>query len=397
MTTSWKQEKMSSVVEIVNGGTPSTKDLTNFGTEIPWLAPKDLSDFSDRYIKNGQRSLSKKGLDSCNAKLVPKGTILLTSRAPIGYLAIAEQPISTNQGFKSLIPKPGYSNLFIYYLLKGNIDTLKQNASGTTFLELSTKQLEQISFSFPPLPTQRKIAAILSAYDDLIENNNRRIKILEEMAQLIYTEWFVNFRFPGHENVKMVESELGLIPEGWEVKKVKDQIKRLKAGRQYTQNDVLREGLIPVIDQSTNLLLGYHNNSPDHTASTNTPIAIFGDHTCKLQLMLKPFSVGPNVIPFTSKTSLSITWLYYAVNYLVETREYKRHWTELSNKEIIIPPLEVVTTFNELITPFIHLADVLREQNLSLQTTRDLLLPKLISRELDVEDLDIDVGEMPNE
>ena len=90
----------------------------------------------------------------------------------------------------------------------------------------------------PPLSTQRKIATILSNYDDLIENNTRRINILEEMAKTIYREWFIEFRFPGHENAKKVESELGLIPQGWEVKKVKQLVKRLKTGQIYTQTDV---------------------------------------------------------------------------------------------------------------------------------------------------------------
>jgi type I restriction enzyme S subunit len=87
---------------------------------------------------------------------------------------------------------------------------------------ISGKQISDFTFNLPPIPTQQKIGAILSAYDDLIDNNTRRIKILEEMAQAIYREWFVDFRFPGHENVLMVESELGPVPEGWEIKKVKN-------------------------------------------------------------------------------------------------------------------------------------------------------------------------------
>src|SRR5208282_520480 len=88
-------------------------------------------------------------------------------------------------------------------------------ATGAKILHTSPSRIENYRFDCPPLRTQRKIAAILSAYDDLIENNTRRIRILEEMAQALYREWFVHFRFPGHEKVKMVESEMGMIPEGW--------------------------------------------------------------------------------------------------------------------------------------------------------------------------------------
>ena len=143
-----------------------------------------------------------------------------------------------------------------------------------------------------PLPTQRKIAAVLSAYDDLIENNTRRIEILEEMAKAIYREWFVEFRFPGHKQVEMVESELGLIPQGWEAKKVKEIVKRLKAGQTYQQANVKGTGKVIVVDQSRADFLGFHDNEPDHNASPTDPIIIFGDHTCKMQLMITPFSLG---------------------------------------------------------------------------------------------------------
>lgn len=146
-------------------------------------------------------------------------------------------------------PKQPNTELFCFYLLR----TLPLNfsAGGSAQPLLTQTILKDIDVEIPKdTTTQRKIASILYAYDDLIENNICRIKILEEMAQAIYREWFVNFRFPGYEKVKMVESELGLIPEGWEIKSVRDLVKRLKAGNTYTQNDVLPFGNVPVVDQS---------------------------------------------------------------------------------------------------------------------------------------------------
>ena len=234
---------------------------------------------------------------------------------------------------------------------------------------------------------------MLSAYDDLIENNARRIAILEEMAQAIYREWFVNFRFPGHEKVKLINSPLGKIPEGWKIEKVKAIVKRLKANGHYTQNDVAAVGSVPVIDQSTAEVLGYHDNAPDLDASPESPVIIFGDHTCKMELVITPFSIGPNVVRFQSATSHSVHYLYWLGNSLVETKEYKRHWSELTNKEVLVCSDDVADRFTQATVPLIEAMNLYRKRNRNLRKTRDLLLPKLISGQLDVEELDLETGE----
>ena len=252
------------------------------------------------------------------------------------------------------------------------------------------KYLKTSKVFCPPMRIQCKIAAVLSAYDDLIKNNTRRIAILEEMAQALYRQWFVEFRFPGHEQVEMVESELGLIPQRWKVKKVKEIVKRLKAGQTYQQDDVKDAGQVIVIDQSREIFLGFHDNEPDHNASPKTPIIIFGDHTCKMQLMITPFSLGPNVVPFIAKDEIPISYLFFAVSNLVETREYKRYWTELNNKKVAVGDSETREQFSDSIIPSFQQIDVLRQRNQNLRQTRDLLLPKLISGEIDVSEIDVD-------
>ena len=262
--------------------------------------------------------------------------------------------------------------------------------TGTTFLEVTKARLLEVEIPLPPLQTQRKIAAILSTYDDLIENNTRRIKILEDMAQTLYQEWFVHFRFPGHENVPMVESSLGLIPQGWEVKKVKEIVKRLKAGKTYRETDVDQTGKIIVIDQSRADFLGFHDNEPDHNASPKDPIVIFGDHTCKMQLMVVPFSLGPNVVPFIAKDKMPVGYLFFLISSLVETREYKRYWTELNNKVVAVADSETSERFSDFTTGIFQKKEILKQRNQNLRQTRDLLLPKLISGEIGVSQLDID-------
>ncbi len=138
----WKKVKLGEVAEIIGGGTPKTKISEYWNGDIPWLTPRDLSNFKGVYISHGERFITKLGLENSSAKLLPPGTVLLTSRAPVGYLAIAKNEIATNQGFRSLIVREGYNNLFVFYLLKNNIEYLKSQATGTTFGEISGSTLK---------------------------------------------------------------------------------------------------------------------------------------------------------------------------------------------------------------------------------------------------------------
>ncbi len=188
----WQTVKIGDVANVVGGGTPSTKKPEYWGGKIPWLTPRDLSNFYGRYISKGERNISKLGLSKSSSKLAPKGAVLLTTRAPVGYLAIAENEVSTNQRFRSLIPNKKTNNLFLFYLLKHNVEYLKSQSSGTTFGELAGSTLKSLSFLFPPPPEQKAIAEVLSSLDDKIDLLHRQNKTLEDMAQTLFRQWFVD-------------------------------------------------------------------------------------------------------------------------------------------------------------------------------------------------------------
>ncbi len=187
----WRKCKLGDVADVVGGGTPSTKVAEYWNGEIPWITPKDISNLKNRYISKGERNISKKGLENSSAKILPKGTILLSTRAPVGYLAIAKNDIATNQGFRSLIPHNDTDNIFLYYLLKNNIEYLKSQATGTTFGELSGSVLKSLIFLFPSLPEQCAIASVLGSLDDKIDLLHRQNKTLEQMAEALFRQWFV--------------------------------------------------------------------------------------------------------------------------------------------------------------------------------------------------------------
>ena len=190
----WKVMKLSEVATIVGGGTPSSSKSEYFENgNIPWITPKDLSGYNKRYISKGERNITELGLKNSSAKLLPKNTVLLTSRAPIGYVAIASNEISTNQGFKSLVLNNGHIPEFFYYLLKNNVHILESRATGSTFKEISGQILKDTELSIPTPDIQQKIVDILSPLDDKIELNTQINQTLEQIAQALFKSWFVDF------------------------------------------------------------------------------------------------------------------------------------------------------------------------------------------------------------
>ncbi|WP_304270879.1 restriction endonuclease subunit S [Pseudoglutamicibacter cumminsii] len=177
----WRRVALKDIGQIIGGGTPKTSISENFGDDYPWITPKDLSQQKSRYVLRGERGISAQGLSSSSAKLLPKGTVLLSSRAPIGLTAIAAQPVTTNQGCRSFVPGPEVDTLFMYYLLGSMTEEFKRNANGSTFKEISGSTLASIEVSIPSLREQRAIAATLGALDDKIESNRRSASLISEL------------------------------------------------------------------------------------------------------------------------------------------------------------------------------------------------------------------------
>lgn len=177
----WRTCTIGDLGTVVGGATPSTKRAENYdGGTIAWITPKDLAGFSGRFIFCGERYITEQGLKSCSTQLVPAHTVLFSSRAPIGYIAIAGQDVCTNQGFKSVIPNESTDYMFLYYLLKYNKDKIENLGSGTTFKEISGSTMRGIEVFVPEaVEEQRRIASILSALDDKIEKN---IAVNENLA-----------------------------------------------------------------------------------------------------------------------------------------------------------------------------------------------------------------------
>lgn len=194
MKSEWRKCRLSDLGTIVGGATPSTRDSSNYeGGTIPWITPKDLSSFKCRYITNGERNITMAGLCSCSTQMLPENTVLFSSRAPIGYVAMAKNKLCTNQGFKSIVPFTKTDPLFLYYLMLYNRSRIEKLGSGTTFKEVSGSTMRNIEVEVPcNIEEQKQISSILDKIDCKIESNQMTNDNLLQQAQALYREMFIN-------------------------------------------------------------------------------------------------------------------------------------------------------------------------------------------------------------
>jgi type I restriction enzyme, S subunit len=244
--------------------------------------------------------------------------------------------------------------------------------------------LKQMPVSVPPFETQCKIATILSAYDDLVENNSRRIKILQEMAQAIYREWFVNFRFPGHEKIKMVDSPLGKIPEGWEVKSL-FELAVVKYGKNLPRKNLVENGPYPVYGAAKTI--GHYSK---YTRERRTIICGCRGSVGEMQITEPKCFVTNNSFTFEPTHADNFFWLYQTLKHrglqdvIGGAAQPQITLEGISSVESAVPALSLRTQYQQAVSPIYELAWRLGSKIENLRQTRDLLLPKLISGAIDV-------------
>ncbi len=386
--TGWKHKKLHELGFVGRGRSRHRPrdDASLYGGIYPFIQTGDVKT-ADLYLSHYTQTYNEKGL--AQSKLWSSGTLCITIAANIAETAILKIDACFPDSIVGFVP---FTDAADVRFVKYYIDTIKlrmQNVSkGTTQDNLSLDKLLTFDFLTPPLPTQRKIASILSAYDDLIENNTRRIAILEEMAQSLYREWFVHFRFPGHEKKRMVESKLGLIPEGWAVVKLGDAVelaygKALKA-------DTRVIGDVPVYGSGG--VVGYHNES-----FVKGPGIIVGRKGNVGSVFWSDTDFFPIDTVFYVRSKVCLYYIYYNlkdqpfINNDAAVPGLNRNQAYLL--PFLLPSETTLTQFQAFVSPLFSQIKLLTKKNGNLRQTRDLLLAKLISREVDVEGLEIVTGE----
>ena len=193
----YQRYQLRDIGDIVSGATPKTTVAENFGGAIPWLTPADLSGYTQKYISRGKRNLTQLGYDSCSTQIMPSGTVLFSSRAPIGYTAIAKNPICTNQGFKSIVPKPFVNSEFLYYQLIYLRKTIQDMGSGTTFKEISAKKFGAVQVTIPPLVEQEHIISRIEELFSQLDVSVNELKTAKERLK-VYRQAVLKEAFEGN-------------------------------------------------------------------------------------------------------------------------------------------------------------------------------------------------------
>ena len=390
--TEWIECTLDKLGEIVGGATPSTKCEDYYGGSIPWITPKDLSSFKGRYITSGERNITEKGLASCSAQMMPKDAVLFTSRAPIGYVAIASQSVCTNQGFKSIVVNEKADPLFVYYLLKYNKDAIEAMGSGTTFKEVSGKTMRAVKVRIPlDVSYQKRIAAVLDSLDTKIENNERINDNLYAQAKAIFDNHFINIdAIPAgwrKGNLLDIANYLnGLAmqkfrPQGHEIGLPVLKIKELRQGSCDDSSELCSLSIKPEYI--------IHNGDVIFSWSGSLLVDIWCGGTCGLNQHL--FKVTSDVYD---------KWFYYlwtahhlarfiaiAADKATTMGHIKRE--ELAKAEVLIPCEEDYTSFNSIMQPIFELIISNRVESRKLAALRDELLPKLMTSEIDVSDIQL--------
>ena len=402
----WQNVTINDLGQIITGSTPPTKKTEYYGNKYPFITPTDIK--VDSRIVRTDRFLSQEGYEYNKNRLLPSNAICITCiGSSLGKICMTTVPSVTNQQINSVVVNQREHNpYFVYYLLKTMSDILHNIAGGVATPIVNKSTFANLEVCVPPLPTQHKIAAILSTYDNLIENNTRRIKILEDMAQILYQEWFVHYRFPGHENVPMVKSEFGPIPQGWGVGKIEDLAESIR--RNVKPRDVKQETPYFGLEHLPRKSIALSNwDSVDSINSAKLRFKkgeiLFG----KIRPYFHKVGVAPldgicssDTIVIRSKVTeyFAITLSYVSSEHFIKyatttsqgSKMPRADWKVLSKYSVVLPPLEILQQFNNLIKDMVANIHNLIFANRKLHQTRDLLLPKLISGEIDVSGLDID-------
>ncbi|OOC18228.1 restriction endonuclease subunit S [Helicobacter pylori] len=410
----WQTFCLKDLGKIVGGATPPTNNPKNYGNKIVWITPKDLSTLQGRYIKKGSRSISRLGFKSCSCVLLPKHAILFSSRAPIGYVAIAEKRLCTNQGFKSIIPNKKIYFEFLYYLLKYHKDNISNIGGGTTFKEVSGTTLGLFEVKIPPTYyEQQKIARTLSILDQKIENNHKINELLHKILELLYEQYFVRFDFLDKNNkpyqtsggkMKFSKELNRLIPNDFEVKTLGDNplCNTIKTGVNPFKQKVYYE--TKHIQETLSLNQGLKVSYNKRPNRANMQPSIYSVWFAKMKDTKKHLFLNQHMQLWIKESILSTGFCglqcqKHTFEYIASTIKYSPFETRKNNLAtgatqkainiealdyifILIPNKELLNNYSKITKPLYEKISNNIIETQTLTALRDFLLPLLLKQQV---------------
>lgn len=383
----WEKVKLGELYEVHNGLSKAGKF---FGEGYPFLTFSTV--FNNYFIPKQITDLVQSTEKEQESYSIRRGDVFVTRTSEtsdelgMSCVALKDYPMATYNGFTKRM-RPITNRVFPEYIgyymrLPSFRGEFRAFSTMTTRASLRNEDLLGLEVKLPSIEIQKKIADILSAYDDLIENNQKQIKLLEEAAQRFYKEWFVDLRFPGHENTKIVDG----VPEGWIKEEIGKIIKKVHRTKQIVASEYRDEGSIPIVDQSRAFVAGYTNDL-EARVDFGIPIIVFGDHTRIVKLIQFPFAKGADGTQLIISDCLEMPQrlLYCSImNVDLSNYHYARHFKYLKEEKIMIPTVKVANEFENNVTGIFSKIQNCRDEIIRCQKTRNLLLPKLMSGEVEV-------------
>jgi type I restriction enzyme, S subunit len=372
---SWESVRLKDIATIIMGQSPKSEYFNSNGEGMPFMQGKtEFGEFHPSIVKHTIKT----------TRVAKNNSILFTVRAPVGALNIANQDICIGRGLASINSNDG-DNSFLYYLIKNHHNLFISESGEGVYDSINKTNLNNVKLFIPSnVDLRKKIGTILSAYDDLIENNLKRINLLEQAAQNIYKEWFVNMRFPGYENTPINE-ETGL-PEGWEEKAL-GEFTEIKKGKNITKDTII-EGNVPVV--AGGLKPAYYHNTPN-TINPVITVSASGANAGFANIYLEDIwasdcsyidvNLSDSIFFIHNLLSHQQDLIFGMQRGAAQPHVYPK---DLKRAEFLIPEKGLIIKFEEQVSSQYKMKRVLLSQNQELKAARDILLPRLMNRTIEV-------------
>ena len=407
--------KLSDVMDLIGGGTPKTSKPEYWNGTIPWLSVKDFNN-GFRYVYETEKTITELGLENSSTKLLQKGDVIISARGTVGEIATIPFPMAFNQSCYGLRAKSGIvTSDYLYYLIKHNVLVLKKNTHGSVFDTITRNTFDNIEVEIPSIKIQEKIASILSDYDEKIELNNAINNNLEQQAVLLFKQWFTNFE---NCSEKMCETRFGNIPSSFKLMKngelpmvVTDYVANGSFASLKANVKLYQENNYAYFIRNTDLKSGTFEVFVDkHSYDFLSKSTLFGGEIIISNVgdvgsvflcpkLNKPMTLGNNIIMLRPEQKNLQYYLYIWFKWLYGqsliqgikggSAQPKFNKTDFKNLPIYLPNDTLLEKFHKTVEPMFELIEKNNSENQSLAATRDAILPKLMSGELDVSDIDL--------
>ena len=372
----WKKTSLLKIVTLIGGGTPKTSKAEYWGGNINWLSVKDFND-ENRYVYSTEKTITEEGLNNSSTKLLRKDDIIISARGTVGELAMIPFPMAFNQSCYGVRAKDGINSTFLYYLIKHSVRKLKAMTHGSVFDTITRDTFANIEVAIPDIETQQRIAKMLADIDDKVENNQRINNNLEQQVSILYQSWFEDFEITN-----------GVCPEDWSYQEL-SSIADIASGKRppVKSNVCNQETPISIVGAASVMGFTSEANHADKILVTGR----VGTHGV-IQRFNTPCWTSDNTLVITSPYYEFTNQILHRIDYSSMNRGSTQPLItqgDMKKVVVLVPDENTLAKFEEFAGSLMVKWEANNKENVKLASLRDTLLPKLMSGELDVSNIEI--------